>query len=317
MGTLGENDVANLRKRVQRLELLTATLLVSEEAEPFLDDIYFHLLRHGIPDDLHYRELIDDILRAHRRGKDQWRQLEKRLESLEGSVQRWHGAGYEAQHNATMHRIAQVAAEHHALQHDAHHWLVLQSLGIDLAQVPLPRFIQVRVYLAVDNGETTSALVKAVEGMLGALDFGVADDFPARSGSWWKTWFARTKDVLTQPEVQERLAKLERAAELHGLGKPQAEIDKNQAEAVAVLLKSLPKDSDATIQVGSLLIACTARNSDGPCCIQVRTLSQRELIFLENHQDLLSSPKNLLHRLSEIETKDEPAAPRRVIIRKT
>lgn len=95
-----------------------------------------------------------------------------------------------------------------------------------------------------------------------------------------------------------RLEKIERAVELKGLGQPQADIDKTQSQAIASLLEAVEKIPNAAIQAGSIILVKTTLTS-GPT-IKVKTLSQRELIHLENNQKLLLSPADLLENLSSI-----------------
>ena len=82
-----------------------------------------------------------------------------------------------------------------------------------------------------------------------------------------------------------------------GLGQPQAEIDAKQADAVSKLITALKDYPYGAMQVGSILLIKT--NGNRPS-IQAKTLTQKELIHLENNQDLLASPATLLQRLSEI-----------------
>lgn len=88
--------------------------------------------------------------------------------------------------------------------------------------------------------------------------------------------------------MQERFAKGERALELQALQKPQAAIDKDQAEAVAAIITALDKTEDAICQVGSILLL----KSKGR--LITRTLTQKELIHLEQHPELLKSPDEIL-----------------------
>jgi hypothetical protein len=191
---------------------------------------------------------------------------------------------------------------------DLHCYLAVQSFGLDLASVPLPRFIPIRVYLSEASRDVIDAVVRAVEGMSYAFGFVVSEEFPAEKGSWWKKWFVKTKEALTQPEVQQRLDKLERALELTGLMQPQANVDKIEAEAAATLIKAVEDVPNVAIQTGSLLLVKTTRKRGGKC-VQVRTLTQREMIHLERHQDMLSSPATILERLTEANGVDQLPPP--------
>jgi hypothetical protein len=203
-------------------------------------------------------------------------------------------------------RLETVDQRQRTDQRDVHGYLIAQTFGLDLASLPLTRYIPIRVYLSDADPVTVARVSDVVEHLADAAGFEVADEFPAEKGSWWKRWFGRTKEALTQPQVIERLEKVERAAELRGLGKPQAEADKLTADAVSTLLKSVEKVPDAAMQVGSVLILKTTPQN-GPACVQVRTLSQRQMIWLEKNVDLLKSPDNVLARLAEVEEVQQPA----------
>ena len=179
-----------------------------------------------------------------------------------------------------------------------HEWLAIQSLGIDSAEVKISRFVPLRAYLSDTPEGTIENVSDAIGDLLKAFEFEISDDFPPIIGSWYKKWFANTKDIATQPEVIKRLEKIERAVELKGLGQPQADIDKTQSQAIASLLEAVEKIPNAAIQAGSIILVKTTLTS-GPT-IKVKTLSQRELIHLENNQKLLLSPADLLENLSSI-----------------
>jgi hypothetical protein len=197
------------------------------------------------------------------------------------------------------------------LQTDVHTYLVAQSMGLDLNVIPLPRFVPIRVYLSEASRSDIQNVSNAVSRIAEAFGFAVSDEFPEKTGSWWKKWFVKTKEVATQPEVQQRLEELERVFKLKGLGKPQAEIDKTQAEAVALLVKAVEGIPNVAIQTGAILLVKTPRNGDN--CLQVRTLTQRELIHLEKHQDLLTTPDTVFSQLAGIarnaEQSGEPEPP--------
>jgi hypothetical protein len=152
------------------------------------------------------------------------------------------------------------------------------------------------VYLSDTPNNAIGRVTAAVDHMLGAFGFGFADEFPEVRGSWFKKWFARGQEIMTQPEVAQRLKQLERAVQLQGLGQPQADIDAKQAGAVAELMKALADVPNAALQVGSILLI--KLTSDKGPTVQVRTLTQQELIHLENNQNLLNSPADLLERLA-------------------
>jgi hypothetical protein len=104
-----------------------------------------------------------------------------------------------------------------------------------------------------------------------------------------------TRDDRDAVQGRKRLSKIERAVELRGLGLPQAEIDEKQASAVSALINAIGSIPSAAIQSGSILLL--KLTVDGQATIQVRTLSQREMIVLENHQDCLIRRRIFLESL--------------------
>jgi hypothetical protein len=193
--------------------------------------------------------------------------------------------------DAVIRQLNYVAHERDKLSAEAHQWLSLQSLGIETSEVRLTRFIPLRVYLSEVPEHGVETVDGAVTDLAKVFGFEIADDFPGIQGSWYKKWFARTKRAVTHPEVIKRLDKIERAIELQNLQIPQAEVDGKQAEAVINLMKSIENVPSAAIQVGSILLI-KVQTTAGPI-LQVRTLTQNELIQLENNQKLLCRPINL------------------------
>jgi hypothetical protein len=82
--------------------------------------------------------------------------------------------------------------------------------------------------------------------LLRAVDF---DDrrinYERQRRSFFSKWYAKTKHAASSAEVQERLRKVERALELHPLGRPQAEIDERTVKAAAELIKAIQSPSTA------------------------------------------------------------------------
>jgi len=307
----------NVEDRLSRLEALTAILVAYENnfVDPESEELVYRLLRRSFrdgleEDDFLWRRLFEQRRKFGASARD-------RLRSIEGAVEQMRGAQAEAarvvnQQASIKQRLdvaidktarlgkqqAELGQSVTANQHEAHSFLALLSMGLNLAEVKTPRLLPVRVYLRDDNSLETANVAKQVERLLSAFGFAVADDFPAESGSWWKKWFAKTTDVMTQPEVYERLQKIERALEMSALLKPQAEIDRNQAEAVQALLDGIKDQVHATVQVGSILVLKTT-NANEKSIVHVRQLSQKQLIAIENAPELLQSPGKALELLGE------------------
>ena len=306
-----------LLRRIGRVELLaTLAFLRNSEAEfegelpYFLDRFFRDSGRRGSAFGSSGRfpgpdlEFLLNYLSRTSPSRPRWARIERDLsqvqekqseisEGLGRQSEEFHGKIQEISTSVEI-----LSQKNAALSAGTHEWLAIQSLGLDAAEVKISRFVPLRVYLSDTPPNAVENVSDAISKLLEAFEFDISDDFPPIRGSWFKKWFVKTRDIVTQPEVIERLEKIERAVELKGLGQPQAGIDKKQSEAVANLLKAVASIPNAAIQAGSILLVKITSNN-GPV-VQVRTLTQRELIQFENNQGLLSSPADLLEKLSDL-----------------
>lgn len=272
----------SVTKRLRRLELLFFTLLVSLGEDGYDEDLWFelpHLFRRGpdrdffdYPEFQFFLERLQD-----RRRQAQPESLLRQVEQLRREV-------------------SALESKTDSLQVDTHSLLAIQALGLPENRVQSTRYVPVRAYIDQTPEGTINALSVAIGDVLAAYGFTVADEFPEIRGSWFKKWFAKSKEVLSQPEVIERLEKIERAVELKAIDKPQADVDDKQAGAIAKLIKCLDKVPNAAVQAGSVLVVKLTTNN-API-IQARTLSQEEMIELENNQLLLQDPAKVLGKLN-------------------
>jgi len=187
------------------------------------------------------------------------------------------------------------------LSHDNLANEVRQTLFVDRARPPdtFQTFTQamiaaglwapVSVYTSADDGE---ALKDAVVRVLREFGLEVAVEEPSVRGSWWQRFWARGREVAESEPVRDRLAKVERALELEGLGKRQAEIDKAKAEAVAALYAVVKEQENAVVRLGSIVMIKKAGD------LVVFTVSEMQAAVLEKHSELLRDPVaalNFLH----------------------
>ena len=276
-------DPESLLRRLRRLEALFVGLLVTSDDigddEEFLFELRHLFRRQRDRDPFDYPEFDFFINRlVERRRIAQPESFRYQVEQLKDEV-----------------RTLQKKLE--SLQIESHSLFAIQTLGLDTNQVQLLRHVPIRAYIDETPAGAIDSISAAVNEVLIAYGFTVADEFPEIKGSWFKKWFAVTKDALSQPEVIERLEKIERAVELKAIDKPQADVDSKQASAIATLIKALDKVPNAAVQAGSVLVV-KLTTPKGPV-IQARTLSQDEMVQLENNQLLLQDPAEVLGRLSD------------------
>nr|WP_294512068.1 hypothetical protein [uncultured Rhodopila sp.] len=302
-----DDEGRELRDRLTRLEVLTTlALLASSENldEGTLYDLRRYIRRRGrLEQDKSTFDLEFLIDRIGFRGAPKLAEVREELSSLRDSQTRSNQkiesglSELRSYATNTSAKLDTVDFALKALSSSTHEWLSFQSLGLASSGVKLSRFLPLRVYLSEASGTAVESVSQAIKGLLDAFGLEFADEFPAIYGSWFKKWFAKTSEAMTQPEVAVRLKKLERAVEMRGLGQLQAEIDERQAAAAAQLIGALKDTPVAAVQVGSILII-KLPSANGPMT-QVRTLTQAELMQLENNQALLTSPESLLQRLSD------------------
>jgi hypothetical protein len=309
-----EEKYDELLRRIVRVEVLASLAFVGSDVDAdvesrnllrrYFRDYYRRSSlsgKQGLFPDEEFDFLLDRILRTK---NPRWERLEREFSHFQGQQSELNenlGSQIESVRGKLGEVISSIASleqKNTELSAGTHEWLAIQSLGIDAAEVKVSRFVPLRVYLSDTPNRAVEDVSDAIRKLLEAFKFEISDDFPPIQGSWYKKWYAKTAEATTHPEMIKRLEKIERAVELKGLGQPQADIDKKQSEAVAVLLKSIEKVPNAAIQAGSILLVKITSDS-GPV-IQVRTLTQRELIQLENNQNFLSSPGDLFDRLAKL-----------------
>ncbi len=301
-------DPRSLAKRLRRLELLFFSLLASQDGEEYDENMWFdlmHLLRRGNDrdffEDPEFQFFLERMFK--RRSREEPRSLQREIVQLRSEFSTMKTTASTEQIETQFLQIKQLQTEINALkskadmvQVETHSLLAIQALGLPTNRVRSTRYIPVRAYIDDTPEGAINAISEAISDVLKAFGFTVADEFPEIKGSWFKKWFAKSKDVLSQPEVMERLEKIERAVVLKAIDRPQADVDEKQASAIAKLINSLDKVPNAAVQAGSVLVVkLTINNSP---VIQARTLSQEEMIELENNQLLLQNPAEVLGKLS-------------------
>jgi len=275
-------DPQAIAARVRRLEFMLAALVLSLGQEDNDEDLWLEFRRFLRRSEGKDRSDYPDLAFLIER------QIDRRRMNEEPSVL--------GQLEEIRSDIDKLKSKTRSIETDAHALLAIQALGLPTDEVRLTRYLPIRAYIDETPTGAIGAVSSAVAEVLKAFGFTVADEFPEIRGSWFKKWFAKSKDVVSQPEVRDRLEEIERAVKLRGIERPQAEVDDIQASAIAKLIGVLDNVPNAAIQAGSVLVVKLTTPS-GPV-IQARTLTQEKMVALENNQLLLQDPANVLGRLS-------------------
>lgn len=190
---------------------------------------------------------------------------------------------------------SQVSELRHAQDSSAkelHTFLAAQTLGVNTDAIPLIRYVSIRTYLPDGNLKESGPLFSALNAFLDSFGLVPSDEIELRRGSLWKRTLAKTKDLATQPEVQQRLQEAEHALKLKVIEGQQAEINVKHAEATGKLLAAVEPYPYGAFLIGSLLIIKT------PEGVVARTLVAKEMIHLEKNPALLKMPQDILAALS-------------------
>jgi hypothetical protein len=305
-------------------ELLLLILLLQgmEDEDPFVGEMLYERLRHRLIRSELFDPEIDHLLRRrlHFPSRSRERRLSEsreiansvldgfrksfqettssRIEKLESIINE-----VDSKSDSIKGVLSELQNELEDQKKNTQEYFWLLSSGADLNQVPITRFMPVRVYVSdpVPQQSTLNGILESIEKLLGDVGFERSDEFPEESGSWWKKIVVKTKGLFTQKEVNERLQKVERAAEIAYLDKPQAEANQCQAQAASSLISSLSDIANACIQAGSLLLVKATNN--GSSSIVARTLTPMELKLLEENQAMLRKPEKIINWLQQAEKK--------------
>jgi hypothetical protein len=296
-------DLDSLAQRLRRIELLFATLIVTDADKGTYDENTWHALQQVLRNDDHYPGLyflLERLQKASSRQDPKFQQFQEQISDLKFQTEKLRmelQSVLRERIGALEERVGSLGDESKSLQVETHSLLAIQALGLPTERVRATRFVPVRAYIDQTPQGAVRAISDAVNDVLEAFGFVIADEFPEIRGSWFQKWFAKSTELLSQPEVHERLEKIERAVEIKAIDKPQADIDDKQAAAIAKLVKCLDKIPNAAIQAGSVLVVKLTVN--GSPVIQARTLTQEEMIELENNQLLLQDPAQVLSKLND------------------
>jgi hypothetical protein len=256
----------NLTGRIRRLEIIVAAVLGTTDSKAVAAALRrLHEFPSGRPE----IESMIELVRESRLWYDKHR--------TEGTASR-------------------LAERYETLERAVFSRMTLEALGVDTAGQHAPRYLPIRIFVGSDDRDRFNAISDAVEGIAEDLGFDGKHLSTLEIGSWWSRWLAKSRDVLSQPEMVERLQKLERAAEVQMLLRPQADVDEKIVNAVAKLNESFKGVPSAAVQIGTVLFLKITDPVRGERVV-ARTLTQRELIALEQSDRILLSDALALEKI--------------------
>jgi hypothetical protein len=182
---------------------------------------------------------------------------------------------------------------------------VTSSLGAEDAKL-IERYIPIRIYLA--DGRTAAVVERSVSRLLTALKVSVESSSEPEIGSWFRMLLGKTQEPTTGSELRETLTHGARLVQLNSPDGDGAAITISEAAAAAELIRSLNGEPSAAIQIGSILIV-KCRSREGDASLVVKTLTKRQMLYIEDNTDILKTPSLLLETIRALERSDVATAP--------
>jgi CspA family cold shock protein len=205
-------------------------------------------------------------------------------------------------------RVRALAGGPSKLDHDDHHLHARgpgRSAGHsdDLRDRQQARTTEFLVQIYLGSPEGAAEVDESVLRVLDELGAEVGRRPPPMTGSWFRRFRARMKKVADSDQFSDLGLRIERALELQAIDGPQAQADAAQAGAAAGLIKSLEGQTNALVQIGSLLLVKVDGN------LVVRNLTQGELSFMQKNPGSAANAREILDRLQGLHVEDLRAAP--------
>jgi hypothetical protein len=198
--------------------------------------------------------------------------------------------------------IREVQEEIHHLRANTIALLTFASENDALASEPFQRVLPVSCYTSIGDPTVTGAVDEAVVNLMAAIGFNPLYEESPQVGYWFKKVWFQAKDGLSKPEVQDRLAKLERALELKHIDRPQATVDLALSQATLNLGKTLDNVDDGIISARSLVVIKTT-TAGGRKRLVVHSLNQEQRELVKSNPKMLTDPSTFL---TILETPQKP-----------
>ncbi|MFE3057129.1 hypothetical protein [Nocardia sp. NPDC059239] len=155
------------------------------------------------------------------------------------------------------------------------------------------------IYLDTNDESKIRSVLDAVIDVLDTYGLKLDPKGPPLYGSWFARFKVRSKDAMNNPDVQQRLQKLEQAIEVKTLQGPMSQVNVNQADATLRLAQAVSGIDNAALLIGSILVIKTTAG-DGTTSMIARSLSVAEIRALEANQHVLKDPPTALARLEDL-----------------
>ena len=181
------------------------------------------------------------------------------------------------------------------MRRQVHELLYRAAFEILDVDSPSIRYLPVTFYISSGTRDRRDYVLEALSKLLEGIEFRLIDEYEEQRGSLFKRLIFESKKILTRSEVKERVEGLERALQLRGIHKTQAEVNKLNAESAKALCEALGQDGFA--RIGSVYVMRISDGSGKPKTI-IGELTQEQLRLVEARGPRLMTPQEFMDILS-------------------
>lgn len=185
-----------------------------------------------------------------------------------------------------------IADSQGAIEKELHATLAAISENGTFDAQKLERVVSFSLYTSSSDRSKANRLYRALALVIESCGIVILPNIETTFASVFSRFLGRTREALSGPELAERLKKLERAAEIAALDRPQAETDKVDAAVISELSSAL-KEHDEAIFVTRGFVAVKAHRN-GKARVVIQALSQQQREALSESPLLAKSPQLML-----------------------
>ena len=182
--------------------------------------------------------------------------------------------------------------------------LLVISINPAFAEQRFNRAVELSIYISNSDSEDIRRLSGAMYELADEIALDVIREAPSEFGSWFKTIIGRTREALTNEEVQEGLQKVQRGLELKHLYREQAKADLDLSKAAKNISEILAKQDNCVVILGS--VCGVKRTINHEQTVMIVALTQEELLAVANNPQLRKGPKELLELLEMTRNGERP-----------
>ncbi len=165
----------------------------------------------------------------------------------------------------------------------------------DLGQILQNSALSYKGHIFADTDDFGKAerLFETTKSLFQTLGFEISEEGKIKQGSWFKENIVyKIRNIFRSKEAQELFDKTKRAIELQQIERHQAEVNRNNMEAVAAFLNSVKEIPNVAVVMDSLIVA--KATVDGVPQLVVHKMTTEQLIVVEKNPELKNNPLELL-----------------------